>query len=245
MRGQLEESLRQYHAGRGFVLYESFPLLTNDPTVLFTNATITPFKQFFENQLPTPHNYALIQRCLRVGGGAGGVGTAHHDPNYSSLFDMFGCGLFNHSYLAAVAYFIDMLCHAGLPKEKLRFVVPAKSAFAPALLLAGVAETDIVTINENGEFWQDWRFGKDGLIGKGLTAVFARDNRTVVSAAEMASEPLSFVEIGNLIHIYGRTRGENVLPIPHEGFDVGIGMGRLLIALGNKTLYELTPLLEL
>jgi alanyl-tRNA synthetase len=241
----LRDSLLEYHRMRNFVLYESFPLVTDDQSVLFTNATITPFKHFFENRNIVPHDYALIQQCLRVGGGAGGLETARHDPNYSSLFEMFGCGLFNRTYPVAAKYFLEMLQHVGLPKRNLRFVVPGKSIFADSLLENGIESSSIFTINENGDFWQDWRFGKDGLVGRGLTAVFARENIRVRSIDEMVGEPLSFVEIGNLIHIYGKAEGAEIVPVAHEGFDVGIGMARFSIALEGKTLYELSPFWQL
>ena len=242
---QIRESLYEYHRMRGFVMYESFPLVTDDPTVLFTNATITPFKHFFWNQNITPHNYALIQRCLRIGGGAGGLETAHQNPNYSSLFEMFGCGLFNCTHHSAVKYLLDMLEYIGLPKQKLRFTVPEATIFADALVKNGVENSFISTFNENGEFWQEWHFGKNGLVGKGLTVIFSRNNDCAVSIDEMASNPLSFVEIGNLIHIHGKDNGEEIIPIPHDGFDVGIGIGRLAIALDGRTLYEFSPFREL
>lgn len=226
-------------------MYESFPLVTDDQTILFTNATITPFKHFFGNQDIVPHDYALIQQCLRVGGGAGGLNTAQNNPNYASLFEMFGCGLFNRTYPAATKYFLDMLDHVGLSKGKLRFVVPEESAFTDALVVNGIKDSAIFSINENGEFWQDWRFGKNGLIGSGLTAIFAREDVRVVSISEMVENPLSFVEIGNLIHIHGKAEGKEVVSVAHEGFDVGIGMGRLAIAMEGKTLYELSPFREL
>lgn len=237
---EIKSVLLSYHRDRGFRLYDTFPLISNDPTVLFTNATITPFKHFFDGEV-TPHNYALVQRCLRVGGGAGELETARTDPNYSSLFDMFGGGLFGCSHEEAVAYFIGMLVKAGLPVENLRFVVPESGLFARALLASGIVKTSIFSINENGEFWHEWRFGKNSLIGSGLTAVFSRNNEGVASIDEMAVNHEAFVEIGNLIHIYGKVNDNDILPVSHQGFEVGIGLCRLAIILQGRTLYELQP----
>ena len=225
-------------------MYDTFPLISNDPTVLFTNATITPFKHFFDGDV-VPHNYALAQRCLRVGGGAGELETARINPNYSSLFEMFGSGLFGCQHREAVEYFIDMLVSVGLPRKNLRFVVPEANPFSDALLAHGVTESSIFTIKENGDFWHEWRFGKNGLIGNGLTVVFARNNMEAKSADEMVANHETFVEIGNLIHVYGKVRGNEILPIFNEGFDVGMGVSRLAIILQNKTLYELPPFNEL
>lgn len=241
---EIKNILLNYHRNRGFRLYDTFPLVSDDPTVLFTNATITPFKHFFDGEA-APHNYALVQRCLRVGGGAGELETTRTDPNYSSLFDMFGSGLFGYSHEEAVAYFIGMLVKVGLPVENLRFVVPESGPFARVLLASGIARTSISSINENGKFWHEWRFGKNSLIGSGLTAVFSRNDEEAGSVDEMTVNHEAFVEIGNLIHIYGKISNDDILPIFHQGFEAGIGLCRLAIILQGRTLYELQPFKKL
>lgn len=237
---EIKRALIGYHRDLGFVLYDTFPLISDDPTVLFTNATITPFKHFFDSEI-IPHNYALVQRCLRVRGVVGEMETARANPNYCSLFDMFGSGLFGCDHKEAVVYFIGMLAAVGLPVRNLRFVVPESGHFFDALRASGVAKSSIFTINKNGGFWQEWRFGKNGLIGSGLTAVFARDNAEAKSVDEMVVDPETFVEIGNLIHVYGKISDNDTLPILHDGFDVGMGTDRFAIILKDKTLYELQP----
>lgn len=236
----IKRTMIRYHRDRGFVLYDTFPLISDDPTVLFTNATITPFKHFFDSDI-IPHNYALVQHCLRLRSSAGELETARANPNHSSLFEMFGSGLFGCDHKEALVYFIGMLSAVGLSVRNLRFVVPESGPFFDALLASGIAKSSIFTIDKNGEFWHEWRFGKNGLIGSGLTAIFARNNTEVKSVDEMVVDPETFVEIGNLIHIYGKVNDNDILPIPHEGFDVGIGTDRLAIILKDKSLYELYP----
>jgi len=241
---KIKDALLEHHRKLGFVLYDTFPLISNDPSVLFTNATITPFKHFFDGG-ETSHNYALVQRCLRVGGGAGELETARANLNYSSLFEMFGSGLFGCEHREAVGYFIGMLSSVGLAVENLRFVVPASSHFSEALLAMGVAESSIFQIVENGEFWHEWRFGRNGLVGSGITAIFAHGGKKAKSVDDMVAIHESFVEIGNLIHVYGKDSNGDVAPIQHKGFEVGVGVARLAIILEGKTLYELSPFNEL
>lgn len=242
---KIKESLLAYHRAQGFTLYESFPLIIGDPTVMFTNATITPFKHFFGDHNVIAHNYALVQQCLRVGGGAGELETARVDPNHSSLFEMFGSGLFDCSYHTAVEYFLDMLVYVGLPKANLRFTVPETTMFATTLVECGVDESSIFTIKENSEFWQEWCFGTNGLIGKGITAIYANNAMQVISLDEMANAPQSFVEIGNLIHVYKKAAGRRIVYTPRGNFDVGMGVERLALILQGKTLYKLAPFCEL
>src|SRR4051812_37435772 len=94
---EVRERMLAHHRNLPFRWYNSFPLRSDDTSVLFTNATITPFKRFFSEPQNIPHNYALIQTCLRVGGGAGQPEYARTRPNYSSLFEMFGSGMFGGS----------------------------------------------------------------------------------------------------------------------------------------------------
>lgn len=240
----IKEVLLEHHRKLGFVLYDTFPLISNDPSVLFTNATITPFKHFFDGD-DVPHNYTLVQRCLRVRGWSGELETVRANLNYSSLFEMFGSGLFGCEHREAVEYFIGMLSFVGLSTENLRFIVPASSHFSKALLAMGVDESSIFPIVENGEFWHEWRFGRNGLVGSGITAVFAHGGKKAKSVDEIVTDHISFVEIGNLIHVYGKDSNGEVAPIQHKGFEVGIGVERLAIILENKTLYELSPFNEL
>jgi alanyl-tRNA synthetase len=48
--GVIKSSFLEYHQNNGFETHESFPLVIEDPTVLFTNATITPFKSMFTGE---------------------------------------------------------------------------------------------------------------------------------------------------------------------------------------------------
>jgi alanyl-tRNA synthetase len=238
---RIKEWLLEYHKERGFVWYESFPLITDDPTVLFVNATITPFKNFFTDSCIIPHNYALIQRCLRVGGGATQFEEARVNANHSSLFEMFGSGLFNYSCQLAVKYFLDMLLCIGLSKEKILFTIPQNTEFEKSLIECGISESSVFVIEKNGEFWQEWHFGKNELVGKGLTAIYSRSTKKVVSIEDMASNSGSFLEIGNLIEIFGNADGKNTTSISRKGFEVGIGVERLACVLQERTLYEIVP----
>jgi alanyl-tRNA synthetase len=66
----IKELLVEFHRKRDYKIFGSFPLISKDPTVMFVNATITPFKLWFVDDCINPENYPLIQGCLRVGGAA-------------------------------------------------------------------------------------------------------------------------------------------------------------------------------
>ncbi len=241
---EVNRLLLDYHRARQFKIYGSFPLISDDPSLIFTNATITPFKSLFldENK---PHNYALVQQCLRVGGGAGDPSLALQSPNYSSVFEMFGSGLFGHTHSEAVEYFVGMLTQVGIPFHNLHFTVPNKSPFLEALLGLGVRTEQVYPIQENGDFWHAWKFGKNGLLGSGITAVYVPTGSKVQSVEDLAAMPDVNIEIGNLIHIYGKENNGKTDTIHNEGFEVGIGSARLAIILEHKSLWELSSFVEI
>ena len=65
---EIRATLIQYHEKEGYEIFPSFPLISNDVTVMFVNATITPFKSWFVDNRKKAKNYALIQNCFRMGG---------------------------------------------------------------------------------------------------------------------------------------------------------------------------------
>lgn len=241
---EVNRSLLDYHRARQFKIYGSFPLISDDPSLIFTNATITPFKNLFLGE-DRPHNYALVQQCLRVGGGAGDPSLALQSPNYSSVFEMFGSGFFGHSHNEAVEYFVGMLTYVGIPFNNLHFTVPKNSPFHEALLKLGVKAGQIYPIEENGDFWHAWKFGKNGLLGSGVTAIYVPPGSNIRSVEDLAAMPDVNIEIGNLIHIYGKENGSQTVTIRNEGFEVGMGSARLAIILERKSLWELTSFIEI
>jgi alanyl-tRNA synthetase len=104
----IESTFLEYHRDKGFATPESFPLVIDDPTVLFTNATITPFKPMFTDDVEFS-DFALVQRCLRLGGTGGTTEAARNNPNYTSLFNMLGSGVFEIGHDDAVEYFVGTL----------------------------------------------------------------------------------------------------------------------------------------
>lgn len=66
----IESTFLEYHREKGFTAPDPSPLIIDDPTVLFTNATITPFKSMFAGKAQFS-DFALVQKCLRLGGTGG------------------------------------------------------------------------------------------------------------------------------------------------------------------------------
>lgn len=230
----IKSSFLEYHQDKGFTTHESFPLVVDDPTVLFTNATITPFKSMFSGETAFS-NFALVQRCLRLGGTGGNAETARVDPNYTSLFNMLGSGLFKVNHDDALDYFVDMLDTLGLERKKLIFSSIGAHALASSLRSSALDPNQIRIIEDPEVLQHEWSFGEGDLHGRGVIAWFTSEGSDQNPAL---SECL---QIGRIVDIDGISEAGSVKPFEHTAFDVGLGMGRVELALTGKNEFSLMP----
>ena len=242
---EIKAALLEFHRSRGYKIFEPAPLVSGDPTVMFVNATITPFKSHFSSSTIQPENYALIQGCLRMGGSSE-LEIVGVNPYYLTFFEMFGSGTFNTTHEKATAYLLELLAVLGIKKECLYFTVPVNKRFHKALRQNGVEKTRIFQLTENKYFWQEWKFGVPGPVGYGLTVVFARSSQKVESVEQLAGDQDRYVELLNLIHIHSQSLPDGKLvPISNPGFDLGVGVERLAAVLQGCDSYHIDTVLPL
>lgn len=229
----LEQEFLSYHRTRGFRIYESFPLVIDDPTILFTNATVTPFKPMFTGARER-ENFALVQKCLRLGGSSGNLETPRTNPNHTSLFTMLGSGLFDIEQESAVAYFVDVLVKLGLSRDRLVFTALSHLGFGQALERAGIGEHQIRLFVDAKDLQHEWSFGEGDLHGCGVVARYIPDECLGRTYDDVVQELSCYLQIGRLVHIDGISRGAAVERNEFSAYDMGIGLGRVEAALkGN------------
>lgn len=222
----IKSSFLEFHQDKGFTTHESFPLVIDDPTVLFTNATITPFKSMFFGDTDFS-NFALVQKCLRLGGTGGTVDRARSDTNYTSLFNMLGSGFFNVSHDEALDYFVDVLDMLGLDRKKLIFSSIGGHALGSALS-SSTLDPNQVRIVDPASVQHEWSFGNGDLHGRGVIAWFTSEGYG------QKPDLSDCLQIGRIVDIDGISEGGSVKPFDHTAFDVGMGMGRVELALTGK-----------
>lgn len=242
---EIKTTLFGFHRSRGYRIFEPTLLVSGDPTVMFVNATITPFKSCFSDSVIQPENYALIQGCLRMGG-ASELEVVGVNPYYFTFFEMFGSGIFNTTHEKATVYLLELLATLGIDEEHLYFTVPINDKFHEALRQNGIKEARIFQLTENKHFWQEWKFGVPGPIGHGLTVVFARSPEKVKSVEQLAGDQDRYVELLNLIHIHSQSLPDGeLMPISNPGFDLGVGVERLAAVLQGCDSYHIDTILPL
>lgn len=230
----IESTFLEYHHDKGFATPEPFPLVIDDPTVLFTNATITPFKPMFSGEVEFS-DFALVQKCLRLGGTGGTIETARHNPNYTSLFNMLGTGIFEIDHDEAVEYFVETLDALGLDRRKMIFSSVGGHALNSALTSSSLNPGQVRVFEDPSVVQHDWSFGEGDLHGRGVIAWFSEEGYNQNPALT------DCVQIGRIVHIDGISENGTVRPFEYTAFDVGLGMSRVELALTGSNDESMRP----
>ena len=154
----------------GYTISESAPLLTNDPTLLFVNSSVTPFKSAMIDGETIPDT-AQVQRCFR----------SNVDDAWLLFFEMLGIvGMRNHldRFTRDLVCFLTKEC--GIcSKAHLHTVVHPEDTFLRDAWLQATEGRPVHFLGQNSDkFWTRWSYGKNTrLSGRGLTVVW--ENSTI------------------------------------------------------------------
>ncbi|MCL5795291.1 MAG: alanine--tRNA ligase-related protein [Patescibacteria group bacterium] len=137
-----------------------------------------------------------------------------------------------------MSYLIEMLDLFGFKRNKCYFVTPPEAIYLKALQHNQIPSSQTFVLEKNSVFWQEWDFGHNGLTGKGYTVVIAKD-KIPYSISEMETDHEQFIELLNLIHVFGRKEDGKITPIANPGVELGVGVERLAAAINNCDCYNI------
>ncbi|MBY0569070.1 MAG: alanine--tRNA ligase [Hyphomonadaceae bacterium] len=235
----------EFFQSRGHELPGSSPLVPqDDPTLLFTNAGMVQFKNYFTGAAKPPYpRAATSQKCVRAGGKHNDLDNVGYTARHLTFFEMLGNFSFGDYFKegAIDAAWTLITKDFGLPKDKLLVTVYHDDDEAAALWkkIAGISESKIIRIDTNDNFWS---MGDTGPCGPCSEIFIDRGDHIWGGPPGSAEQDGDrFLEFWNLVFMqyeqFGDDRPRAKLPKP--SIDTGMGLERIACVMrGVDSVFE-------
>ncbi|WP_414501789.1 alanine--tRNA ligase [Zymobacter sp. IVIA_5232.4 C2] len=224
-------------------VHSSSLIPNNDPTLLFVNAGMVPFKNVFLGQEKRPYVRATsAQRCVRAGGKHNDLDNVGYTARHHTFFEMLGNFSFGDYFKREVigfawTFLTDVL---KLPKDRLWVTVHVTDDEAADIWINEIGvPADRLTRLEEDNFWQ---MGDTGPCGPSSEIFY--DHGPDVAGGPPGSPDEDgdrYIEIWNLVFMqYDRDEAGNLNPLPRPSIDTGMGLERIAAVMqGVHSNYEI------
>lgn len=228
-----------YFDKNGHTIVPSSPLVPmNDPSLLFTNAGMVPFKNYFTGQEPAPYLRATSsQKCVRAGGKHNDLDNVGYTARHHTFFEMLGNFSFGDYFKEeAIAHAWTFLTkELSIPQEKLLVTVYAEDDDARVLWkkIAGLDDSRIIPIATSDNFWS---MGDTGPCGP-CSEIFYDHGESVLGGppGSLDEDGDRFIEIWNLVFMqFDQSLDGLRTPLPKPCIDTGMGLERIAAVLQGE-----------
>jgi alanyl-tRNA synthetase len=236
----IRRSFLDYFAAEGHARIQSAPLVPqNDPTLMFVNAGMVPFKNVFTGLESRAYSTATSsQKCVRAGGKHNDLDNVGYTARHHTFFEMLGNFSFGDYFKErAITLAWNLLTEEwGIPAEKLTVTVyhTDDEAFDLWRKIAGLPEDRIIRIATNDNFWS---MGDTGPCGP-CSEIFYDHGDHIYGGPPGSPEEDGdrFVEIWNLVFMqYEQVDKDTRNPLPRPSIDTGMGLERVAAVLQGVT----------
>ena len=232
----IRRSFLDYFGANGHTIVPSAPLVPhNDPTLMFVNAGMVPFKNVFTGLETRPYTTATSsQKSVRAGGKHNDLDNVGYTARHHTFFEMLGNFSFGDYFKEqAITHAWTLLTKEwGIPADKLTATVyhTDDEAFALWKKIAGLPEDRIIRIPTKDNFWA---MGDSGPCGP-CSEIFYDHGDHIWGGPPGSPEEDGdrFVEIWNLVFMqYEQEANEIVSELPKPSIDTGMGLERVAAVL--------------
>ena len=236
---QVRKTYIDYFRSKGHELVDSDSLVPqNDPSLLFTNAGMVPFKDVLLGVEKRPYTRAVSsQRCLRVGGKHNDLENVGYTARHHTFFEMLGNFSFGDYFKKeAIAFAWELLTeNYSIPADKLWITVFKDDDESETIWREdiGVPAERISRLDEEDNFWT---MGDTGPCGPCSEIYYDHGPEIEGSPPAIGSDPGDrFVEIWNLVFTqFDRSQDGSLSPLPSPCVDTGLGLERMAAVLQDK-----------
>jgi alanyl-tRNA synthetase len=245
---EIRQQFLDFFASKGHQVVPSAPIVVkNDPTLLFTNAGMNQFKDYFlGNRKPEHTRIADTQKCLRVSGKHNDLEEVGVDTYHHTMFEMLGNWSFGDYFKnEAIEWSWELLTKIyKIPTDRIYVTVfegdekegLPKSTIALAKWKELVAEERILMGNKKDNFWEMGDTGPCGPCTEIHVDCRSDEERKLVDGKTLVNnDHPQVIEIWNNVFIqYNRKKDGSLEPLPTPSVDTGMGFERLVRVLQGK-----------
>jgi len=245
---EVRKQFLDFFASKAHSIVPSAPMvIKDDPTLMFTNAGMNPFKEYFlGNAKPSSNRIADTQKCLRVSGKHNDLEEVGIDTYHHTFFEMLGNWSFGDYFkkeaiqwaweLLTEVYRIDpsklyVTIFEGAPDEDI-----SKDTEAYDFWKAILPEDRILLGNKKDNFWEMGDQGPCGPCSEIHVDIRTEEEKSKMPGAELVNnDHPHVVEVWNLVFIeYNRKADGSLEKLPQKHIDTGMGFERLCMVLQDK-----------
>ena len=232
----IRRAFLEYFGNAGHTVVPSAPLVPqNDPTLMFVNAGMVPFKNVFTGLETRPYKTAVSsQKCVRAGGKHNDLDNVGYTARHHTFFEMLGNFSFGDYFKEqAITHAWTLLTREfGIDPNRLTVTVyhTDDEAFALWQKIAGLPAERIIRIATNDNFWS---MGDTGPCGPCSEIFYDHGDHIPGGPPGSPDEDGDrFVEIWNLVFMqYEQVDAATRLDLPRPSIDTGMGLERVAAVL--------------
>ncbi len=259
---EVRQQFLDFFKSKKHSIVSSSPMvLKNDPTLMFTNAGMVPFKEYFLGQKKAANTrVADTQKCLRVSGKHNDLEEVGKDTYHHTMFEMLGNWSFGDYFKKdAIAWAWELLTEVYKIDKDYLYVSVFEGAKEDGLTFDQEAydywkelidEDRIINGNKKDNFWEMGAQGPCGPCSEIHVDIRSKEEKAKVSGKSLVNmDHPQVVEIWNLVFMeFNRKANGSLEKLPAQHVDTGMGFERLCMVLqGVQSNYDtdvFTPLIR-
>jgi alanyl-tRNA synthetase len=245
---EIRQQFFNFFKSKGHIIVPSAPVvIKNDPTLLFTNAGMNQFKDYFLGNKTSPNlRVADTQKCLRVSGKHNDLEEVGVDTYHHTLFEMLGNWSFGDYFKKeAIAWSWELLTDVyKLDKDRLYVTIfegDAKEGLpkdeeAYNEWKKCIAEDRILLGNKKDNFWEMGDTGPCGPCSEiHVDCRTDQERKAVAGSTLVNNDHPQVIEIWNNVFMqFNRKKDGSLEPLPAQHVDTGMGFERLVRVIQQK-----------
>ena len=259
---EIRSKFLEFFESKKHQIVPSAPMvIKDDPTLMFTNAGMNQFKEYFlGNATPKNTRATDTQKCLRVSGKHNDLEEVGKDTYHHTMFEMLGNWSFGDYFKKeAIAWAWELLTEVFKVNPEILYVTIfegdeedgiGKDEEAYNFWKEIVPEERILLGNKKDNFWEMGDQGPCGPASEIHIDIRSEEEKAKISGKELVNQDHpQVVEIWNLVFIqFNRKADSSLVELPNKHIDTGMGFERLCMVLQDvKSNYDtdvFTPIIR-